>query len=807
MTAEKPREFAGASLASCPVARNNAAQQHEEAFMGVRYFGAAVPRVEDPDLVAGRGRYLDDIQLPGMVHAAFVRAVHAHARIKGIDTAAASRAPGVVAVLTAADLGIAGKATPQFAPSPLLTQNRTQHVLASQAVHYVGEAIAMVLADTRATAEDAASLVEVDYEPLPAVAGLAAALNPNGPKAHEGAPDNRVATLRAKFGDIDQVFAGAAHVFREHIVQHRGGCHAMECRGVIGVEDPISRSLLVWSSTQAPYMVRRALAQFLHLDESRIRVIAPQVGGGFGPKAGVYVEEFAIALAAMKLKQPVKWAEDRREHFLATNQQRDQIWELEVAADARGRMLGVRGRCLHDNGAYVPYGLILPFTSIGPFPGPYALEALDITLDAVFTNKVPTSPIRGAGRPNAAFVLERLADRVARELKIDRAEVRRQSFVRKDQFPYATGMKARDGSAVSYDSGDYHRCLDTALARVGDFRARQEKARAGGKFLGLGIASFVEDTGLGPYEGAHVAVEPSGRVVITTGAAAQGQGHHTVFAQIAADILDVPIENISVVSADTGAFPRGIGTIGSRIAVLGGSSVHIAATRVKEKAFHVAAEMLEASEADLTLDNGRVRVAGTDRAVALGEIAQRLAGFSGVPMPAGVDPGLAADGYYQGRALAFANGSNVCEVEVDPATGEVKILRYVVAHDCGRLINPLLVDGQIRGGVVHGIGNALHEHMRFDAEAQPLTTNYGDYLLPGATEMPDIEVIHLETPSPLNPIGVKGAGEGGTIPAAACVISGIEDALAPLGVTITEHPVSPQRLVELIAAARKTQAA
>ncbi|HEY2135725.1 MAG TPA: xanthine dehydrogenase family protein molybdopterin-binding subunit [Xanthobacteraceae bacterium] len=773
--------------------------------MGVRYFGAAVPRIEDPDLVAGRGRYLDDIHLPGMVHAAFVRSVHAHARIKGIDAAAAAALPGVVAVLSASDLGVTGRATPQFAPSPLLIQNRTQHVLASQAVHYVGEAIAIIVADTRAIAEDAANLVEVDYEPLAPVADLGSALAADAPRAHEGALDNRIATLRARFGDIDQVFGRAAHVFREHITQHRGGCHSMECRGVIATEDAVSRHLLVWSSTQAPYMVRRSLAQFLAMDESRIRVIAPQVGGGFGPKAGVYPEEFAIALAAMKLRRPTKWVEDRREHFLSTTQQRDQIWDLEVAADAKGRMLGVRGRCLHDNGAYVPYGLILPFTSVGPFPGPYALEALDVTLDAVFTNKVPTTPVRGAGRPNVAFVLERLADRVARELAIDRAEVRRASFVPRDAFPYSTGMKGRDGSPVAYDSGDYHLCLDTALARMRDFPVRQKAARAAGKYLGLGIASYVEDTGLGPYEGAQVAVEPNGRVVITTGAAAQGQGHHTVFAQIVADILDVPIASVSVVSADTGSFPRGIGTIGSRIAVLGGSSVHVAATRVKEKALHVAAEMLEAAEADLTLEDGRVHVAGTDRSVALGEIAQRLAGFSGVAMPAGVEPGLAADGYFQARALTFANGSNACEVEVDAATGAVKILRYVVAHDCGRLINPMLVDGQIRGGVVHGIGNATHELMRFDDQAQPITTNYADYLLPIATDMPAIEVIHLETPSPLNPIGVKGAGEGGTIPATACVISAIEDALAPLGVTLCEYPVSPQRLVELIAAARHTQ--
>jgi carbon-monoxide dehydrogenase large subunit len=776
--------------------------------MGVRYFGAAVPRIEDPELITGRGRYLDDIRLPGMGEAAFVRSVHAHARIKRVDVAAAMAAPGIVAVLTAADLGVAGKPTPQFAPSPLIVQDRTQHVLASSAVHFVGETIAIVVADTRANAEDAVALVEVDYEPLPVVVDLATALNANAPKAHHDAPDNRLATVRAKFGDADQVFARAPHVFRERIFQHRGGCHAMECRGVIAAEDPLSGQLMVWSATQAPYMLRRMLASFMGRNENTIRVAAPQVGGGFGPKAVIYAEEYAVTLAALKLGRPVKWVEDRREHFVATTQQRDQIWDVEVAADNDGRMLAVRGRCLHDNGAYAPYGLILPASTLGPFPGPYALEALDITLDAAFTNKVPTTPVRGAGRPHAAFVLERLADSVARGLRLDRDAVRRASFVRSNQMPYTTGAKARDGSSVVYDSGDYQHCLDTAQRRVGnDFRARQAKARAEGRFLGMGIASYVEDTGLPPYEGASVRVEPDGKVLITTGAAGQGQGHHTVFAQIAADILDLPIESVNVVSADTGRFPLGIGTIGSRVGVLGGSSVHLAATRVRDKAIKVAAEMMEAAESDLALEDGRVRVAGTDKSVALKDIAARLDGFAAMPMPRGNEPGLSATAYHEGRATTFANGTNICEVEVDPTTGAVQILRYVVAHDCGRLINPMIVDGQIRGGVVHGIGNALYEHMRFDENAQPITTNYGEYLLPTATDLPRIEVIHLETLSPNNPIGVKGAGEGGTIPAAACVISAIEDALSPFGVVINEHPVSPARIVELIEAAQKRRKA
>jgi carbon-monoxide dehydrogenase large subunit len=517
----------------------------------------------------------------------------------------------------------------------------------------------------------------------------------------------------------------------------------------------------------------------------------------------IYPEEFAIPLAARALGRPVKWIEDRREHFVSTTQQRDQIWDLEVAADKNGRMLAIRGHCRHDAGAYLPYGFVLAANTMATFPGPYALEALDIGLDVTFTNMVASTPVRGAGRPYVAFVLERLADTVARGLKIDRAEVRRQSFVRKDQFPYQPGTKARDGSPVTYDSGDFHACLDAALKRMGDdFRARQEKLRNEGRYIGLGLSSCIEDTGMAPFEGATVSVQPNGKVTVATGAAGQGQGHPTIFAQIAADALGIAIENVSVVSADTAAFPLGIGTVGSRVAVTGGSSVHLAATQVREKAIKVAAEMLEAAEADLTLEDGAVRVAGTDKAVKLGEIALKLAGFSAIPMPRGVEPGLSATAYHEARGTTFASGTNACEVEVDIATGAVKILRYVVAHDCGKLINPMLVDGQIRGGVVHGIGNALYERMVYDEAGQPVTMNYGEYLLPVATGLPRIEIVHLETPSPLNPLGVKGAGEGGTIPAAACIISAIEDALAPFNVRINRAPLSPEDIVNMIDAAR-----
>ena len=772
--------------------------------MSARFFGAAVPRLEDPRLLAGRGRYVDDIAIPGMLQAAFVRAQVAHGRIIGIDTAAARGMPGIAAIFVMADFaGIAQGPMPPMAAHPLIKVPITYHPLAVDEVRHVGEAVAIVLAETRQQAEDAANAVSLDIEHLPSIADPAAALEEGAPQVHSGHASNLAATLRGGFGDANAAFAKADHVLSEIFSIHRGGCHSMECRGVIAAPDMLSGDLTIYTSSQSPYMVRRHLAQYLQRDELTLRVIAPDVGGGFGPKANVYPEEFATALAALTIGRPVKWIEDRSEHFVATTQQRGQVWTLDVAFTREGRMQAVRGRCIHDNGAYAPYGLILPATALGSFPGPYALEALDIAVDVVLTNLVPTSPVRGAARPCTAFVLERLADRIARHLGIPREEVRRRSFVRAHQMPYTTGMKARDGSPISYDSGDYAKALDLALDKIdaAGFAARRAEAATRGKRLGLGIASCVEDTGLAPFEGATVRVTPAGNVVIATGAASQGQGHRTVFAQIAADALGIDIAEISVEAADTGKFPLGISTIGSRIAVTAGSSVELAAQKVRAKALKAASFMLEASENDLELENGVVRVVGVPgMQVSLGDIARALSGSAGLLLPGHLEPDLAATAYFESNALTFAYGSNTCEVEIDPATGDARVTRYVVAHDCGRLINPLVVDGQIRGGVVHGIGNALYERMVYDETGQPLSTNYGEYLLPIATEMPDIEIHHIETPSPRNPIGVKGAGEGGTIPAAACVISAIEDALGPNAPFVTEHPVSPERLCEWLEA-------
>lgn len=782
--------------------------------MAGRYFGMDVQRIEDPRLLTGHGRYIDDIHLPGMLHAAFLRSSNAHALITSIDMSRAKALPGVHAIYRLADFGKAysKKRMAVTIPSPMLKQPITQFPLAPEEVCYVGEAIVIVIADSRYIAEDAVGLIEVDYEPLPAVADCVAALEADAPRAHKDSPDNLVGRLRVNFGEVDKVFASAPHVFKETYRQHRGCPHSMECRGVVASYDPAADQLTAWISTQSPYNTRRFLAGHLGRDEHRVRVIAPDVGGGFGPKAAFYPEDIVVPLAAMKIGRPVKWVEDRREHFLVTNQQRDQVWNMEVAADKDGKVLGIRGHVTHDNGAYVPYGLLLGMTSLAPFPGPYALPSLDVTLDSVFTNAVPTSPIRGAGRPNAAFTLERLMDLVARELKLDPAEVRRRNLVKADQFPYATGMKARDGSPITYDSGNYIGTLEKAI-ELGDyagFPARQAVARREGRWLGIGIVSCNEDTGIGPYEGATVRVSREGKVAVLTGAATQGQGLHTILAQVAAEALGVEIANVTVDSADTANFPLGIGTVGSRVTATAGPSVHLAARQVREKALRLAALQLEVAEQDLVIENGIIHPVGVpDMKVSLGELAGRLAGALGAPMPPGFEPGLEATAYYRAAQQPFANGSQVIEVEIDIETGGVKLLRYSVAHDCGTLINPGLVDGQIIGGVAHGIGNALFERMIYDAGGQPLTTNFGEYLLPLATEVPRIAIAHLETPSPLNPLGVKGAGEGGTIPAAAGVIAAIENALQPLDVRIVEHPLSPQRLLELIdeARAKRSEAA
>ena len=683
----------------------------------------------------------------------------------------------------------------------MLELSITEYPLADDEVNFVGQTVAIVLADSRYAAEDGAEAVDVDYEELPAVVECQRALPAGAPLAHDGAPGNRLARVGMSFGDVEQAFGAAEHVLGEAFLQHRGGCHSMETRGAVVHHDPDGDGLTLWCSTQSPYLVRRALARHLDEDEERVRVIAPDVGGGFGPKAGFYPEDVAVSLAARQLGVPVKWIEDRREHFVATNAMRDQHWETEVACDSTGRILGLRGHAVVDCGAFARYGVILPLTTLAPPPGAYAIPAIEITMDAAYTNTTPTSPVRGAGRPYAIFVIERMVQLIARELGLDAADVRRRNLVPPEAMPYETGAKYRDGSAIRYDSGDFPACLEKAiaLADYDTFPERRDAGREQGRYLGIGVSTCTEDTGVGPYEGATVRVTGSGNVAVRTGAASQGQGHHTIVAQIVADELGVLPEQVTVESADTGKFPHGVGSIGSRVAANVGPASFVAARAVREKALALAARALEADEDDLELEAGVVTVAGSPESrVSLGEVAVMLSPMAAGQVPEGFAPSLEATSYRGSDATPIANGTNVAEVEVDIETGAVTILRYSVAHDCGVMINPSLVDGQIVGGVIHGVSNTLYEHVIFSNDGQPVTTSYADYLLPTAAESPAVEIVHQESPSPLNPIGVKGAGEGGTIPATPAIVAAIESALAPFGVTLDRYPVEPEALVAAI---------
>jgi len=769
-------------------------------------FGARVKRIEDPALLRGQGRFADDIRFPDMLHAHFVRSPYAHARITSIDAKTARAMPGVHAVYAFADLAphLAATRIPCHMPSGAIRHVVEPNVLARDEVCHVGEPVAVVIADGRAIAEDAADCVFVDYEPLPAVTDARDALAGDSPRARLDFVDNRVAEFTQDFGDCDAAFRNAATVIHERFRLHKGGGHAIECRGMVARYEAADDVLTVWDGTQMPHRAHGLLVRMLGCAERQVRVVPPDVGGGFGPKFVFYQEEVVVPLAAKLLRRPVKWIEDRRESFTTCVQERDQYWDVELALDTDGRLLGLRGTMVHDHGAYTPYGIIIAQNAATNLLGPYVLPACSFTVTSVLTNIVPAAPTRGAGRPQATFVMERLLDRAAQTLGIGRDEIRRRNLIAAADMPFATPVRTRDGSIMTYDSGDYPACQRAALDAIGwaGFPERQAAARAHGEYIGIGLANYVEGTGRGPFEHAAVRIGPSGRIAIQTGATAQGQGSATSLAQICAGILGVDVADISVSAGDTASSPVGLGAFASRQAVTAGSSVHRAAHLVRDKALRAAAEMLEAAEADLEIGDGMVRVKGApDMSVTLGDIARALAGMPGYAMPSGMTPGLAAEAHFEPANITYCNGCHAAEVAVDPETGHVRILRYVVVHDSGRLINPTIVEGQVQGGVIHGIGSALYEWMQYDSDGQPQTVNFGEYLLPAAPECPRIEIYHMESPTPLNPLGVKGAGESGTIPAAAVIVSAVEDALAPYGVRIAETPLTPERIVALVAAA------
>ena len=780
-------------------------------------FGARVQRAEDDRLLRGAGAYLDDLGRDALA-VAFVRSPHAHARITGIDVDDALGVPGLAAIYTWEDLpGQLAQPLPLLIPHPSLTHGRTPCPLARDEVNHVGEPVVMVVARDRYLAEDAAQRIVVSYQPLPPVAGLDAARAAEH-LVHPDVPGNVAARMVQSHGDAPAAIAAAPHVLELDLTIERSASMPLEGRGVLARWDAEGRRLRLWTSTQTATGVRAAVAAKLGLALADVEVITPDIGGGFGVKiVHPWPEEVLVPWAARLLGQPVKYTEDRLEHFVASAHERGQRHHVRVGFDDEGRLAGLDVRFWHDNGAYTPYGLIVPIITSTQLLGPYKPGAYRVEFESLYTNTLIVTPYRGAGRPQGAFVMERTMDAIAAALGLDRAVVRERNFIQPSEMPYEQGLIFQDGRPLTYDSGDY----PALLARLKDmiawqeFPACQAAARAEGRRLGIGLGCYVEGTGVGPYEGAHVIVETSGKVKVATGLTSQGQGHQTVFAQVAADELGVGLADVEVVTGDTRRFGYAVGTFASRAAVMSGSAVALAARAARDKALRVAAAALEASPADLEISEGVVRVKGDPRTgIALGTVAvlanplryafdeatQAATQFAGgdiskPPVAEGDEPGLEGRGYFSPVQSTFAAGMHAAIVETDPDTAEIRILRYCVVHDCGRLINPMIVEGQIHGGVAQGVAGALYERLAYDEAGQLQNASFMDFLMPYVSEVPaKIEIGHLETPSPLNPLGIKGAGEAGVIPVSAVIAAAVEDAE---GIPVTAMPLSPSGLFEL----------
>ncbi len=773
--------------------------------MATRYFGERIKRNEDPRLLTGQGLYVDDVDLPNMLHVAFLRSPYAHARINSIDVSQALQREGVVAIYTANDLGDYWKPGPLLVSPPpvkdIVFNEKTQVPLAKDKVKFAGEPLVMVLAESRYIAEDALADIMVDYEPLEAVVDMEKALTPDSPIIHEEFGSNVAAHVVQTKGDYTTAKKHAALVISRRFNYEHGCAAALENRGIVAEWDRRAGRLTVWDTTQAPVVIRNGLAGMLGLSERNVRVIAPFIGGGFGPKIMMfYQEEVLVPWAAMKLHRPVKWIEDRAENFVATTHERGQIHEAEVAFDKDGHILGIHDVFLHDTGAYAPYGLTVALNAQANVLGLYDIRNYYSEFTAVFTNKTIVTPYRGAGRQHGVFVIERMLDLAAKELKIDRAEIRRRNFIQPDQFPYNNEIIYQDFAPLVYDSGNYEPLLDEALERIGYdtfINEIQPKLRAEGKHVGIGVVAYVEGTGIGPYEGAKVQVMGSGRVSVVTGVGTQGQGHYTSYAQIVAEQLGVSVDKIDVVTGDTDQFYWGAGTFASRGAVVAGNAINEAAKVVRKKILKLASEHLNAPEEELELADGEVRVGDLPRkSISLGELAGKANPTRGAVKP-GTEPGLEATNYFGPERGATASGIHAMIVEVDPNTMQIKIQKYLVVHDCGKVINPLILDGQIHGGVAQGIGNAFYERLAYDENGQLINGTFMDYHLPTSLDVPRIETAHGETLSPLNPMGVKGAGEAGAIPVGPLFAQALEDALHDVDFEILEIPLNSNRLWEL----------
>jgi len=765
------------------------------------YIGTRTPRKEDPKLIQGRGTFTDDVTLPAMVYVSLVRSPHAHARIRRIDAAAARKEPGVVTVVTGKDAEATG-VLPVFITVPGL--NGTKHMpLATDKARYAGDAIAAVVADTRQAAKRGADLVTVDYEPLPVIVDATKALEPGAPILHEDLGTNLVFTYPVKGGDIDKAFRDAEATVKLRIVNQRLIPNAMEPRSVVAKFE--AGELTVWSSTQIPHFVQLILSVNLGLSQNKVRVIAPEVGGGFGSKLQVYAEELLVAHLAKTLGRPVKWTEDRREGYLATIHGRDLVEDVELAAKRDGTVLGVRIRTVANMGAYLQaFAPGIP-TILHAFiiPGAYRIPAFDCEVRGAYTNTTPVDAYRGAGRPEATFAIERGMDRLADEIGMDPAELRRKNFVPSDAFPFTTI------SGITYDSGDYAPALDRALemADYKGFEKRRAEAKARGKYRGIGLSSYVEICGLAPskansalgvgwggYESARIRVHPTGAVQVFTGTSPHGQGHETSWAQIAADAIGVTPNDIEVRHGDTFESPgMGVGTFGSRSLAVGGIAVHNAAQKIREKVIQIGAHLLEASPADVVVEGGKVFVKGVpEKAKAFGEIS--MAAYLASNLPEGMEPGLEATTYYDPPNFTFPFGTHVAEVEVDPETGTIEIIRYSACDDCGRQINPMIVEGQLHGGITQGIGQALYETAVYDNNGQLLSGSMMEYHVPTAADVPAFALDHTVTLTKTNPLGVKGIGEAGTIASTPAMVNAVIDALSPLGITHIDMPLTAEKV-------------
>lgn len=775
--------------------------------MAGKYIHQSIRRIEDPELITGRVKFLDDIELPDMLHAAFKRSDYAHARILSLDVSEARALPGVIGVWTAADFGDYIKAGPLQVPPPTAIKGatytaRTTIPLATDKIRYSGEAVAVVIAESRYIAEDALDLIYLDVDPLPAVVDLEKALEPGSALVHDDTTSNEAGHVVQEFGNFAEAVAQADLVIKKKFKINRVAGAAMENRGMIVEWDDRAQMMTIWCGTQSPIALRNQTAGRLGLFESQVRVISPNTGGGFGPKINTsMVDDVTLTKLAMMLNRPLKWVEDRRENFLSTTSERDQVHFCQMALKKDGTILGFEDVFLHNTGAYNPYMMTVPLNTQTHTTSNYDIPNFRTEFKLVFSNQMIVTPVRGAGRPYGNYVMERMVDAAARALKMDVVEIRRKNLLQPEKFPFRTGIIGQDFIEGVLDSGNYPLAVQKVYEMVGyeEFRKEQKKLRDEGKHVGIGFVTFTEGTAVGPYEGAKVSVGGNGKVTIATGISSQGQAHYTTFAQIIAEVLTVDVKDVKVITGDTGYFGWGAGTFASRGITVAGTATHLATVKVKDKALALASKILGAPVEELELANGVVRVADIpDKFISLGDLASRANPQRGVMEP-GTEPGLEAVAYFGPAGAATGAGAMAMIVEVDPETMAVKLERAVFVHDCGTPVNPMVVEGQVHGGMQMGIGDALYEELIYDENGQLLTASFMDYLFPQASDMPrKIELGHIETPSPLNPLGLKGVGEAGAIPMPAVIAQAVEDALYDQPLDIALDTLSPSRIYSMV---------